>query len=84
MLDGDCGLRQRIISHAETNIGELRYKAVLLALAFGERTALEQALRTLMLKTGIAHLMAISGHVAMVAILFWAVLRALQFFFPPI
>lgn len=85
LLDGDCGLRQRIISHAETNIGELRYKAVLLALAFGERTALEQALRTLMLKTGIAHLMAISGlHVAMVAILFWAVLRALQFFFPPI
>ncbi|HGE8483951.1 TPA: ComEC family protein [Serratia marcescens] len=83
LLDGDCGLRQRIISHAETNIGELRYKAVLLALAFGERTALEQALRTLMLKTGIAHLMAISGlHVAMVAILFWAVLRALQFFLP--
>lgn len=83
LLDGDCGLRQRIISHAETNIGELRYKAVLLALAFGERTALEQALRTLMLKTGIAHLMAISGlHVAMVAILFWAALRALQFFLP--
>lgn len=81
LLAGNCGLRQRIISHAEANIGELRYKAVLLALAFGERTALEQALRTLMLKTGIAHLMAISGlHVAMVAILFWAVLRALQFF----
>lgn len=83
LLDGDCGLRQRIISHAETNIGELRYKAVLLALAFGERTALEQALRMLMLKTGIAHLMAISGlHVAMVAILFWVTLRALQFFLP--
>lgn len=83
LLEGNCGLRQRIISHAEANIGELRYKAVLLALAFGERTALEQALRTLMLKTGIAHLMAISGlHVAMVAILFWAVLRALQFFLP--
>ena len=43
LLDGDCGLRQRIISHAETNIGELRYKAVLLALACGARTALEQA-----------------------------------------
>lgn len=83
-MEGGCSLRQHIISHAETNIGELRYKAVLLALAFGERAALEQALRTLMLKTGIAHLMAISGlHVAMVAILLWAVLRGLQFFFPP-
>ncbi|MEX0632969.1 hypothetical protein M8494_16390 [Serratia ureilytica] len=35
---------------------------MLLALAFGERTALERALRTLMLKTGIAHLMAISSY----------------------
>ncbi|WP_273875941.1 DUF4131 domain-containing protein, partial [Serratia marcescens] len=25
LLDGGCSLRQRIISHAETNIGELRY-----------------------------------------------------------
>lgn len=83
LLDGGCGWRQRIISHAESHMGDLRYRSVLLALAFGERTALEPALRTLMLKTGIAHLMAISGlHVAMAAILIWASLRALQLFFP--
>ncbi|WP_261131211.1 ComEC family protein [Serratia quinivorans] len=83
ILEQNCGWRQRMIAHAENNIGTLRYKAVLLALAFGERAALEPALRTLMLKTGIAHLMAISGlHVAMVAILIWSVLRAMQFFLP--
>ncbi|CAI1559403.1 ComEC family competence protein [Serratia quinivorans] len=83
ILDQNCGWRQKMIAHAENNIGTLRYKAVLLALAFGERAALEPALRTLMLKTGIAHLMAISGlHVAMVAILIWGVLRAMQFFLP--
>lgn len=83
ILDQNCGWRQRMITHAENNIGTLRYKAVLLALAFGERAALEPALRILMLKTGIAHLMAISGlHVAMVAILIWSLLRAMQFFLP--
>lgn len=83
LLDQRCGWRQRMIGHAESNMGILRYKAVLLALAFGERAALEPALQTLMLKTGIAHLMAISGlHVAMVAILIWSLLRALQFFLP--
>ncbi len=83
LLDQNCSWRQRIITYAENNIGTLRFKAVLLALAFGERAALEPALRTLMLKTGIAHLMAISGlHVAMVAILIWGLLRAMQFFLP--
>ncbi len=54
-------------------MADLRYKSVLLALAFGERGLLEPTLRTLMLKTGIAHLMAISGlHVTMAAILIWA------------
>ncbi|WP_416153010.1 DNA internalization-related competence protein ComEC/Rec2, partial [Serratia proteamaculans] len=83
LLEGSCSWRQRIISHAESNIGDLRYKSVLLALAFGERTSLDPALRTLMLKTGIAHLMAISGlHVAMAAILIWAALRAVQLLLP--
>ncbi|MBP1128942.1 competence protein ComEC [Serratia sp. PL17] len=83
LLEGSCNWRQRIISHAESNIGDLRYKSVLLALAFGERTSLDPALRTLMLKTGIAHLMAISGlHVAMAAILIWATLRAVQRLLP--
>ncbi|WP_261137619.1 ComEC family protein [Serratia entomophila] len=83
LLDGRCSWRQRIISHAEGNIGDMHYKSVLLALAFGERTSLDPALRTLMLKTGIAHLMAISGlHVAMAAILIWSALRAVQLFLP--
>lgn len=83
LLDGNCNWRQRIISHAENNMADLRYKSVLLALAFGERGSLEPTLRTLMLKTGIAHLMAISGlHVTMAAILIWAVLRAAQWLLP--
>ncbi|RMN19660.1 hypothetical protein ALQ63_03628 [Serratia plymuthica] len=83
LLEGSCNWRQRIISHAESNMGDLRYKSVLLALAFGERTSLDPELRTLMLKTGIAHLMAISGlHVAMAAILIWLALRAVQFLLP--
>nr|WP_261108424.1 ComEC family protein [Serratia liquefaciens] len=83
LLDPACSWRQRIIRHAENNIGTVRYQAVLLALAFGERGALEPSLRSLMLKTGIAHLMAISGlHVAMVAILIWSLLRVIQFWLP--
>lgn len=83
LVDSGCNWRQRIISQAESNIKDMRYKSVLMALAFGERTSLEPALRTLMLKTGIAHLMAISGlHVAMAAILIWAALRAMQLLLP--
>lgn len=48
--DPACSWRQRIIRHAESNIGTVRYQAVLLALAFGERGALEPSLRSLMLK----------------------------------
>lgn len=82
-IDKRCGWRQWVISRADEQIGTLPHRDILLALAFGERALISNETRELFIKTGIAHLMAISGlHISMSAILLWGVVRLMQYLMP--
>ncbi|WP_342221099.1 ComEC family protein [Candidatus Fukatsuia endosymbiont of Tuberolachnus salignus] len=82
-IDNSCNLRQKIVTMIQQQISTYDHRAILLALAFGERALLNQQNWQQLRQTGTAHLMAISGlHIA-IAALFGALLaRALQFSFP--
>ncbi|MDX7988256.1 ComEC family protein [Xenorhabdus sp. 12] len=83
LLDGGCNLRQKLINKLAPEIQPLKYSGIVLALAFGEREWLDKQTRFLLQKTGIAHLMAISGlHIAMASLFGWSIARASQLFLP--
>ncbi|WP_246494814.1 ComEC family protein [Brenneria izadpanahii] len=83
VIDASCDLRQRIISHAEQRIMSLPWRAILLALAFGEMKTVSAETKITLQKTGTMHLMAISGlHIALAALFGWGVARAVQYFLP--
>lgn len=83
VIDASCDLRQRIISHAEQRIMSLPWRAILLALAFGEMKTVNAETKMTLQKTGTMHLMAISGlHIALAALFGWGVARAVQYFLP--
>lgn len=83
LIDERCGWRQWVISRADEQIDALPHRDVLLALAFGERALISNETRDLFIKTGIAHLMAISGlHISMSAILLWGLVRLVQYPLP--
>ena len=78
-----CSWRwQRILRDLPT-IHALEQRAVVEALAFGERAEMGDALRQLLRETGTAHLMAISGmHIALAASSGWLMARAVQLALP--
>ncbi|AHG21964.2 competence protein ComEC [Chania multitudinisentens RB-25] len=83
IIDGHCGWRQRVIDRADKYISDLPHRDILLALAFGERALMSSETRELFIKTGIAHLMAISGlHISMSAVLIWGLVRLVQYPLP--
>ncbi|WP_127959774.1 DNA internalization-related competence protein ComEC/Rec2 [Serratia microhaemolytica] len=83
LLDTSCDLRQQFIRHIDAQIEKLAQRPLLLALAFGERGLIDKSLREQLVKTGIAHLVAISGlHIALAAAFAWWLARAVQFFLP--
>lgn len=69
LLDENYDVRQNIASNLAKYIDLFPYRGILKALAFGDRSQLEKYQRTIMMQTGVAHLMAISGmHILLV---FW-------------
>ncbi|MFI8418241.1 ComEC family protein [Serratia sp. NPDC078593] len=83
LIDAQCGWRQRIITAVERQLEPLSHRGILFALAFGERLLITKHERALLLKTGIAHLMAISGlHISLAAMLIWSLARLLQRLLP--
>ncbi|WP_420808430.1 ComEC family protein [Brenneria alni] len=82
-IDPSCNPRQRIISHAEQQIGALPWRSILLALTFGEMKTVSPETKMTLQKTGTIHLMAISGlHIALAAVFGWGIARAIQYFLP--
>lgn len=82
-LNSECGWREKIIQRSRTISGELRWQAVLSALAFGERGELSSEVLQLLRETGTAHLMAISGmHISLAASVGWLFARGIQLGFP--
>ncbi|MEE3649571.1 MULTISPECIES: ComEC family protein [unclassified Brenneria] len=82
-IDPSCGLRQRIISHAEQRIMTLPWRSILLALTFGEMKTVSPETKLTLQRTGTLHLMAISGlHIALAALFGWGIARTMQYFLP--
>ncbi|OIQ82471.1 ComEC family competence protein [mine drainage metagenome] len=70
-------LRERLRDHFQQVLGPARYSGVLMALAFGDEGAIRPADWQIFLRTGVNHLMSISGlHVTMVAGLAFALVSA--------
>ncbi|TQI79931.1 competence protein ComEC [Serratia fonticola] len=83
VLDDTCHWRQRIISYMDNQLASLAQRPVLLALAFGERALMENDRREQLMKTGVAHLMAISGlHISLAAAFAWGLARGVQYLLP--
>lgn len=83
IVSGECSARQKIMSRIEQQTQGLDNMPVLLALAFGERSLINQQTNTLFKITGTAHLMAISGlHIGVAALFGWLLARGVQFLLP--
>lgn len=82
-LSSGCDWRQQIISRSIKAIPDTSSKAIIVALAFGERALLTREQNSLFRLNGLSHLLAISGlHIALAAMLGWCVARAIQLCFP--
>lgn len=83
LLDGEPGLRQRLVNRSLEITSDLEYQGVLMALAFGERERVSLENNQRFIKTGTAHLMAISGlHIAFAGAFGFALSRIVQLFLP--
>lgn len=83
LISADKNIRQRIISRTLMVIEHYQYADILLALTFGERGRISPHNKALLINTGTAHLMAISGlHIALSGLIGWVVARGLQFLLP--
>lgn len=83
LINAQIGLRQRIINSVAKQINNYSTADILFALSFGERSLMNMERKTLMITTGVAHLMAISGlHIVMAGLLGFYVIRGIQFFLP--
>lgn len=61
-------LRQRLRDHFQTALGDAPYAGVLVALAIGDQQAIDPELWQVFARTGVTHLLSVSGlHVTMVA-----------------
>ncbi|MGV8924525.1 MAG: ComEC family protein [Ewingella sp.] len=82
LLDS-CNLRQRFITAIGNDLLGFSNRAILIALGFGEKGLISQQDNALLQKTGIAHLVAISGlHIGIAAWVGWLFARGLQYFLP--
>jgi competence protein ComEC len=83
LLSEKIGVRQQLIEKSKRAVANLNNQGILLALAFGERSGLSSEQNALLLKTGTAHLMAISGlHISLAALLGFWLARLLQGLLP--
>ncbi|WP_406704778.1 DNA internalization-related competence protein ComEC/Rec2 [Sodalis sp.] len=83
LLSNGCGLRQRWVDRAIKSMQQPRWRALMLALGFGTTQEISDGEWQLLSRTGIAHLMAISGlHIGLAALFGWLVARGAQFFWP--
>ncbi|WP_085246691.1 DNA internalization-related competence protein ComEC/Rec2 [Gilliamella mensalis] len=81
LLDSKSDLRQFITDSALPYIDLYHYRGILHALAFGDRSQLDDSHRMVMMRTGVAHLMAISGmHILVVFGLSCFIVKVLLFF----
>ncbi|ROR11261.1 uncharacterized protein DUF4131 [Erwinia sp. JUb26] len=78
-----CSWRSTLMNSARQSYGHLPWKALISALAFGDRSEVAREITQLLRETGTAHLMAIAGmQIGLAAGFGWLLARLIQFFFP--
>lgn len=83
LIQPECSLRQNFISRVQKSLIHLENSAVLLALGFGEKGLISAEDKLLLQRTGIAHLVAISGlHIGIAAWFGWLLARGIQYLLP--
>ncbi|WP_255562105.1 DNA internalization-related competence protein ComEC/Rec2 [Rahnella sp. PD12R] len=82
-LDTEAGWRQQFIQRVMQKMPELTNAPVLIALAFGEKGLIQKPEMLVLQRTGIAHLVAISGlHIGIAALFGGWLARMCQWFMP--
>ncbi|SQA96355.1 ComEC family competence protein [Cedecea neteri] len=82
-LSDSCNLRGKWLEQAKSATAHLPWQGVIIALGFGERIDVSADVKKIMLDTGTAHLMAISGlHIALAGGIGLLFARAVQFCLP--
>lgn len=83
LLKDKNDIRQTIVDHALPYMYLFHYRGILFALAFGDRSQLDHHYRQIMMNTGVAHLMAISGmHILLVFGICYSLVKLMLFFIP--
>ncbi|WP_186278059.1 DNA internalization-related competence protein ComEC/Rec2 [Gilliamella apicola] len=83
LLTDKTDLRQIIVDKCLFYIDLFSYRDILLALGFGDRSQMEMNHRIIMMQTGVAHLMAISGmHILLVFSISYILTKGLVFCLP--
>ena len=83
LLTDKTDLRQIIVDKCLFYIDLFSYRDILLALGFGDRSQMEMHHRIIMMQTGVAHLMAISGmHILLVFSISYILTKGLVFCLP--
>ena len=83
LLEDNLSIRQLIADYTLPYIDLFIYQGILIALAFGDRSHMVDEHRIIMMQTGVAHLMAISGmHILLVFGLCCTLIKILTFFIP--
>ncbi|MCM2365628.1 DNA internalization-related competence protein ComEC/Rec2 [Proteus sp. FZP2095] len=79
----DISLRTQLIQKITAHWQTAKNKGEIIALVLGDKRYIEPEKKDLYMKTGIAHLIVISGlHIGLAAFFGWIIARGIQFFFP--
>lgn len=79
----DISLRTQLIQTISAHWQTAKNKGEIIALVLGDKRYLEPEKKDLYMKTGVAHLIVISGlHIGLAAFFGWVIARGIQFFFP--
>lgn len=82
-VHADISLRTQFIHSLLTYWQAAKNKGEIIALVLGDKRDIEHERKDLYMKTGVAHLIVISGlHIGLAALVGWVIARGLQFLFP--
>lgn len=83
LIDANISLRMQFIQYLSTYWEATKNKGEIVALVLGDKRQISAKQKDIYMKTGVAHLVVISGlHIGLSAFFGWFIARAIQFLFP--